>query len=461
MKIRTTTMAGLLSTSLFALSALPAVAQENCAEADRVKITWSTIAGFYTDAMNEIKSGFEGKFCATVEVVPIDNSQLYAKQVIEMVGQTGAYDVVTLESAEKAEFAENGWILPLTEFLNANHKDTVADVAPALRSVTMEYDGQLWGLPYYSYTAGMTFRQDLFDNETEKAAFKEKYGYDLAVPTDWKKHRDIAEFFTREAGDTLKGQPLEKDFYGVGLMAGPFPEIQDEMSAILWGEGNDWFNDDGTVPVDIVEKAMAEYVALLAFAPPSATTVTYDGVNNQMAAGLIAMTHSMFLDQFPSQVKVEDNVPGAVLGAAAAPNGVGYVGAFLLAVSKSSRNPELAQEFVAYMGGREAQVTFAKAGGTTTLMSVLSDPEITAPENRKQTGAYPVLYGIFKHLEEIGFESNLFYNPFGAKFYSTMQTPLQGAAVGQLTPRQAAENLAQQAVDICGGPCPIKKGNGG
>lgn len=460
MKYRNSAIAALIGSAV-ATAALPALAQENCNDADRVTITWSTIAGFYTDAMNEIKSGFEAKFCARVEIVPIDNSQLYAKQVIEMVGQTGAYDVVTLESAEKAEFAENGWVLDLTEFLSSKHKDTLDDVAPALRQVTMEYDGRLWGLPYYSYTSGMTYRKDLFDDPTEQAAFKAKYGYDLAAPTTWEQHRDMAEFFTRKAGDMLKGQPLDKDFYGVGLMAGPFPEIQDEMSAPLWGGGNDWFLADGTVPVDAVEKVVDDYLKLLPFAPPSATTVTYDGVGNQMADGLIAMTHSMFLDQFPTQVKVEDNVPGAVLSAAPAPGGIGYVGAFLIAVSKSSKNAELAQEFVAYMGGREAQVTFAKAGGTTTLMSVLSDPEITAPENRKQTGAYPVLHGIFNHLAEINFKSNLFFNPFGAKFYSTMQIPLQGAAVGQLTARQAAEGLAQQALDICGGPCPIKPGNGG
>lgn len=460
MNLRHSILAALLGSGVAAV-AMPALAQENCKDADRVPITWSTIAGFYTDAMDEIKAGFESRFCARVQIVPIDNSQLYAKQVIELVGQTGAYDVITLESAEKAEFAENGWILPLTDFLKAGHQATLDDVAPALRSVTMEYDGQLWGLPYYSYTAGMTYRKDLFEDETEKAAFKARYGYDLAVPTDWKQHRDIAEFFTRKAGDKLKGQPLAKDFYGVGLMAGPFSDIQDEMSAPLWGGGNDWFLDDGTVPVDAVEKVVTDYVALLPFAPPSATTVTYDGVDNQMADGLIAMTHGMFLDQFPTQVKVEDNVPGAELAAAPAPGGIGYVGAFLLAVSKTSKHPELAKEFVAYMGSRDAQMTFARAGGTTTLMSVLSDPQITAPENRKKTGAYPVLYGIFNHLADVGFKSNLFYNPFGAKFYSTMQIPLQGAAVGQLTPRQAAENLAQQAVDICGGPCPIKARNGG
>ena len=77
--------------------------------------------------------------------------------------------------------------------------------------------------------------EDLLDDPTEKAAFQKRYGYPLAQPTTWEQHRDIAEFFTRKAGDKLKGETLKKNFYGVGLMAGRFPEIQDELSAPLWG----------------------------------------------------------------------------------------------------------------------------------------------------------------------------------------------------------------------------------
>ena len=230
-----------------------------CDDADRVPITWSTIAGFYTDAMAELVAGFEATHCAKVTVVNIDNSQLYDKQVIEMVGETGAYDVVTLETAEKAEFAENGYILPMDDYIAA-HADEVdyEDVAPILADMTTQYKGHIWGLPYYTYTAGFFYRADLFEDPTEQAAFKEKYGYDLQVPQDWDQHRDIAEFFTRKKGDTLKGEVLEKDFFGVGMMAGRFQEIQDELSAPIWGWGGDWLKDDGTVDVEIITRALKD-----------------------------------------------------------------------------------------------------------------------------------------------------------------------------------------------------------
>ncbi|MFN7270084.1 MAG: ABC transporter substrate-binding protein [Cereibacter sp.] len=440
----------LASAGLLALLSSGGAFAQECT--DPVQITWSTIAGFYTDAMASFVKSFEDANCAKVTVVNIDNSQLYNKQVIEMVGQTGAYDVVTLETAEKAEFAENGFIRPMTAFF-ADKQGLLNDVSPTLRAMTVEYKGDVWGLPYYTYSAGMFVRQDLLDDPTEKEAFKAKYGYDLAAPTTWEQHRDIAEFFTRKQGDMLKGQPLDKDFYGVGLMAGPFPEIQDEMSAMIWGMGSDWLNAEGKVPVDDVEKAMDMYLRLMPFAPPAALTVTYDGVMNQMKDCQIAMTAGFFLDQWPNAVKTEENCPGATMAAIEAPLKKAYVGGFLLAVSSSSANPEMAEKFVAHIGGPEIQQQFAEMGGASTLTSVLTNPMFATPEKRATNGQYATLNQVFESMA--GFSSNLFKTPFGAKIYNTMQIPLQSAASGQISAREAAEQLAADVEKICGGPCPI------
>jgi len=427
-----------------------------CTDETRVPITWSTIAGFYTDAMSQLVADFEATHCVKVNVVNIDNSQLYDKQVIEMVGQTGAYDVVTLETAEKAEFAENGFIMPMDDYIAENaEKVQYEDVAPILADMTTQYKGHIYGLPYYTYTAGYFYRADLFEDPTEQAAFKEKYGYDLAVPTTWQQHRDIAEFFTRKTGENLKGEPLTKDFYGVGLMAGRFQEIQDELSAFIWAWGGDWLTDEGKLDAETVTKALVWYVDLLQFAPPAALTVTYDGVMNQMQDGQIAQTAGFFLDQWPNAANTENTVPGAKMGNALAPENKSYIGGFLLAVSSGSKHPKEAMDFVAYIGGVEAQRTFALAGGTTTRMSILTDPEITSEANRASTGAYGTLVKVFEAMQDT--RSNLFYTPFGAKIYNTLGPMLQSAAAGEKTPEQAVIDLAAEVEKICGGACPINK----
>jgi glycerol transport system substrate-binding protein len=57
-------------------------------------------------------------------------------------------------------------------------------------------DGNLYQLPDQQFANLYWFRYDWFNDETIKAEFKEKYGYDLGVPVNWSAYHDIAEFFT-------------------------------------------------------------------------------------------------------------------------------------------------------------------------------------------------------------------------------------------------------------------------
>ena len=434
----------------------PAADTGECKDEDRVQINWSTIAGFYTDAMEGLVADFEAANCIKVNIIGIDNSQLYDKQVIELVGKTGAYDVVNIEAMEKSEFAENGFLLPMDDYIAAHPEIDYADIAPIMAELTTQYKGKIWGLPYYTYTAGWFGRCDLLEDPTEQAAFKEKYGYDLAIPTTWEQHRDITEFFTRKSGDMLKGEPLTKDFYGVGLMAGRFQEIQDELSANIWAYGGQWLKDDGTLDVENTTKALKWYVEeLLPYAPPAALTVTYDGVMNQMKDGQIAQTAGFFLDQWPNAVQTDELVPGAKMCPAEAPEKRGYVGAFLAAVSSSSKHPEEAMAWVAYLGGKEAQRKFSLQGGTTTRLSILNDPAMNTPELWTKTGHFKTLAQVFE--SEKDNKDNLFYSPFGGKIYNTLGPMLQAAAAGEKTPEQAVLDLAAEIENICGGPCPINR----
>jgi multiple sugar transport system substrate-binding protein len=440
----------------------PAAAQPagECKDEDRVPITWSTIAGFYTDAMAQLVADFEAQNCVKVTIIGIDNAQLYDKQIIEAVAKTGAYDVYNIETAEKAGFAEFGYILPLDDYIKANaDKVQYDDIAPILADLTTKYKGQIWGLPYYTYTQGNFYRADLFEDPTEQAAFKEKYGYDLKPPETWDQVTDMAQFFTRKKGEMLKGEELTKDFYGIGLMAGRFQEIQDELAGMIWYKGSDWLKDDGTITANDEANTWAYkfYLEkLLPYAPPAALTVTYDGVMNQMQDCQIAMTANFFLDQWPNAVKTEDNCPGAKMGIGVGIEKTAYIGAFLMGVSSSSKHPKEAMDFVAYIGGPEAQKKFASMGGSTTRISVLKDPQFNTPESRPYTAHFAYLLQVFDNMKDI--RSNLFYSPYGAKLYNAMGPIYHKGAAGEVTADQALQELYDEFVKICGGPtCPVYK----
>ena len=65
-------------------------------------------------------------------------------------------------------------------------------------SFTTGPDGDLYQLPDQQFANLYWFRYDWFQRDDIKAAFKEKYGYDLGVPVNWSAYEDIAEFFTND-----------------------------------------------------------------------------------------------------------------------------------------------------------------------------------------------------------------------------------------------------------------------
>ncbi|WP_425100197.1 carbohydrate ABC transporter substrate-binding protein [Tropicibacter sp. S64] len=78
-------------------------------------------------------------------------------------------------------------------------------------SFTTGPDGKVYQLPTQQFANLYWFRYDWFNDEKNKADFKEKYGYDLGVPVNWSAYEDIAEFFT---GRDLSHMGVEGEVFG-------------------------------------------------------------------------------------------------------------------------------------------------------------------------------------------------------------------------------------------------------
>jgi glycerol transport system substrate-binding protein len=72
-------------------------------------------------------------------------------------------------------------------------------------------DGKLYQLPTQQFANLYWFRYDWFNDEKNKADFKEAYGYDLGVPVNWSAYEDIAEFFT---GRDLSHMGIDDEIFG-------------------------------------------------------------------------------------------------------------------------------------------------------------------------------------------------------------------------------------------------------
>jgi multiple sugar transport system substrate-binding protein len=431
---------------------------EEVAVAEGTTVTWATLAGFYTDWAKELAEEFTANTGIAVNIVEMDLPTMYEKEVLDIVGGTGAYDIITWNVSWKSEWANNDYILALDDYI-ARDADEVnfSDISPALEAVSGQWQGKTYGLPYYTFTPGLFYRCDLFENADEMAAFEAEYGYPLDIPQTYDQVADIAEFFHRDAGETLAGQTLDKEFFGIGLQAGRFTNIFDEVNTIAWTMGGDVINNDGTPGVDdqAYLDALNLYVnELVPNAPEGSLSGSYDYVIGQLNSGLIAMTGPMYLDQWANAVKTETTIPGSEVCAAPLPgNGKTWAGAFTLGIAKTTKNPEAAWQFLKWITGTEAQTRFAEGGGSTTRLSILEDKEF-ATANRETAGHFPVLASILDNASQCWY-TNYIYVTQAAKIYEEAPAWLSAAASGEMSVEEAMEGFAAKITEFCDGACTI------
>ena len=90
--------------------------------------------------------------------------------------------------------------VPLTDWMAGDGADVTnpgLDIDDFMgKSFTTGPDGKLYQLPDQQFANLYWFRYDWFQRDDLKAAFRERYGYELGVPVNWSAYEDIAEFFS-------------------------------------------------------------------------------------------------------------------------------------------------------------------------------------------------------------------------------------------------------------------------
>ena len=424
------------------------------------KVTWATIAGFYTDWAEAISKDFTAKTGIEVEVMGIDYGVMYEKQMLELAGKTGAFDLVTVETMCLAEWASAGWLEPLDSYIEKTPTEEIQyeDILEHYRWL-LSWGGKVYGLPYYTYDQGVFYRADLFEREDIKALYMKTYGHELRKPNHemtWDEWLNIAKFFDEVVPDDIMQ-------YGVGLMAGPV-ESNDEWMAIMWGLGGDHFDKDYNIIVNRTEgvRAMEIYCEALKHAPPGALASSYDEVVAQMQHGLIPMTGPFYLDQWPNMVKTEKLIPGAKMGIGTPVGGRGYIGCFALSIDAASKSKDAAWDFLKWLAGPEGQYSFAKGGGTTCRKSVLLNPEFD-PDKNPATYPYTAHYKNIVAISELLLETapawqrppRIFKLPKAGTMYLESKISIGDIAAGHMTPKGGMDHLALAYATILGWGYPV------
>jgi len=392
-------------------------------------------------------------------------TSIYPKINVELIAQTGAYDSILVEASTTNEWARYLWAMDdLAEKYDPKGKaglqEVLAGIDKAQLACATDRKGRLMGVPYWNYTQINIYRKDVFDDPTEKANFKKKYGYDLAPAETRQQELDQAKFFTRKKGELLKGKPLKDDLYGVGLMAGRF-EINDEFSSIIWGAGGHWMtlirDKDGTPKEFVITKkdkkvlkeAMIYYKELLKYASPGCINTYWDFLVPQLQEGKVISLPYMYtgLDSWASQV--EKTTPGARLGLAMCVGKQGYIGNFFRAIPLVTKNAEANYWLAKYLASYEVQKEIQESPVPGIRRDVLEDPKYQTEEWRNRVGRLAKICVKQWDYQYPFVKDYMWFNSTaGGKIYEQQIIILHDGATGKLTPDETVKKLTKTTLKL-------------
>jgi multiple sugar transport system substrate-binding protein len=318
----------------------------------------------------------------------VTTDQLEKKVVIDYVGGADTWDLVYTGGIQRMhEWAEGGIIqdiAPLIAKFGDQKALALDDFTPAARHAVTQGDKML-GLTVATSEQALAYRKDLFDNPDEKAAFKARYGYDLAAPDTYKQFYDVAQFFTRKKGEKLAGKTLDADFYGTILSNKRGTFLWHKYENVVAAFGVDIYDPTtGRVGVMSPESIAAAnyYKSLLPFLPAGHINMSSGESTTLFTNGQVAM-----------MVEYVDRVASSLAKSAIRPEMVGYAfaptaegnpkgrqhaarsGPAVVAVFGRSTNPEAAYKLLEAATTAEQQFAMARkhAGYMPSRVSALKE----------------------------------------------------------------------------------------
>lgn len=328
------------------------------------------------------------------------NDELNDKILLDFRGNNTVWDITMVHSPSRGGWAEAGIIIPIEKWAE-EHPDQVNEgrlgkedySESAVENYT--HDGQWIGPPLFETGVAMFYRTDLFEHPEEQENFRNQYGYDLQVPQTYEQFRDVAEFFTREAGETLAGETLQSDFYGTSHSNKPTGFLWfDFMNYLMAFGGDNIYDPDTMQPTFDSPEAIAAgeyYVDLVPFLPPGHQNMASGQSTAMFAEGSVAMIIEFFLRGLqmavnPEQSKVSDRVDFSILPSRRGVQGREHAaqkGGNMVAIYGLSQNKATAYKVLelAFSPGIMKQVfleEYAPYGWIPPRLSVLEDPEVQA-----------------------------------------------------------------------------------
>ena len=401
-------------------------------------------------AMRDMSKEFTAETGISVTFETGDLLNISQRVLTDMLTKSSYFDTAQIHFTQLALYAEQGWALPLNQFLdNPDLRDPSLNLDNFIKEnmdLCCEYKGELLAMPWYYIPLFPVVRKDYLENADERSAFKSKYGYELPKGelvthmASWQQWKDMAEFFTRKEGETLAGKVLEKNAYGIGM---PFQRHLASASvfwALLAANGGEIIDADGnnalgkgTAAIDAVNFMLE----MTKFAPPGHAEYNWDNQYTDFCNGTVFSTPSWADTAFYLEEAADCSSAGNV-SYTPLPEGnksFPFTGTWI--VPSTAPNPEASFLFMQWAISEEIQTIAAPKGWIPNTKNVA----------RKDWSGNQNLYGsmeIHKYLEDNNLLAEVPQHPAMVAVMDVLMEELSSVGAGDIDAATSVQNMVDR-----------------
>ncbi len=318
-------------------------------------------------ALDKIKDDFTAKTGINVVMENLAYDALNARLATSFVSNTPDADVINVDQMWNGQYSDNGWIVPLDDFISRDRDIDVKDFIPEVLYSLNTWRGRMMTLPIAAYGQGVIYRKDVFEANSIPVPPTDAAN---AAGWTWDRYREIA------AG--LQGKQADgKDLFGTvvcGAQPVPIVHMYTQLAA---SRGVRWFESFPTAPWDFTPtinspesvEALKFYKSLYDLSPPEAINYVWFDAGTRFAQGDVGMfywwTPYFYLVKNDGYMTGTPSVVQDKLGFGVLPKlsddaeQTISLGGWSLGIPSSSANQEEAWQFVKWATGTETQKKMA------------------------------------------------------------------------------------------------------
>ncbi len=332
-----------------------------------VTLNVSLVAEAKPDALKKELAAFEEQTGIKVNLDILPYPTLQEKQFTAVTQQTGAYDIIHVDCVWMGQYAGQGWLYPVTEFVEQTDPEVLQleDFHPRILEEQCMWEDVLYGLPFIDAVHTLYYRTDIFEK------------YDLKPPDTWEELYETAKFITEKES--------ENGIYGVTFMGKRGVQLLCNWVGMLGAFGGDFYDENYKAGLDTPEAiaALEYFHSLVEVANPGVLSQDWDECAETFASGKAAMdlqwqnAAPTFADPEKSQVIGLWNVvlqPGVMQEDGTIRRSPCF-GGWDMGISADSENKEAAWEFIVWATTPEMEYKLSYAM-PSARKSVLANPEL-------------------------------------------------------------------------------------